>query len=187
MIMKFSFCLSLFLFCVLAGNVHASTVTPKAAKKTSKQKDVSGLITQTHAYCGGARPTEEVLKRLQTPAPFPGKKIYIRCGNENTTKKKIIRTVTADSTGHFSIKLPPGTYCIIQEEQVKKLDPDHFLKKETAELKLKKNCLEKWWSTCYQTFEVKATDSHVPLNVNFHFPCFTEGIPCMQYSGPLPP
>jgi hypothetical protein len=154
--------------------------------KGGKGFAISGHITQTHAYCGGARPSEEMLKSYTTPKPFPGKKLYIRSGTENSLKKKVLREVIADSAGHFSLRLPPGTYCIIQEEQVKKLDPEHFRQKANKNLKLNEECLKQWWDKCFMTFEVKDADKS-DLNINFYIPCFTEGIPCMQYTGPMPP
>ncbi|HEV7230798.1 MAG TPA: hypothetical protein VGO45_05690 [Bacteroidia bacterium] len=169
---------SLLIFLVFSENIYS--------QKNSKQYTVSGTITQTHSYCGGARPSDEMLARLNTPAPYAGKKLYIRYGNQNSSKKKIIRIISADSAGHFKIQLPSGTYCIIQDEQIKRLDIEHFKKQETEYLKLDENCLKNWWSQCFTTFEVKS-ENKTNLNINFNFPCFTGGTPCMQYTGPLPP
>jgi hypothetical protein len=156
------------------------------SQKKIRQYVVSGTITQTHTYCGGARPSEEMLERLNTPAAYPGKKLYIRYGRVNSDKKKVIRVICADSAGHFKIQLPPGTYCIIQDEQIKRIDISNFKKMEGDYLKLDENCLKRWWSECFTTFEVgKGNKSN--LNVNFNFPCFTGGTPCMQYTGPAPP
>jgi hypothetical protein len=157
----------------------------KAATSKTVEYKVSGTITQTHAYCGGARPPKELMDNLTKPSPFPGKKVYIRSGTENSLDKPVIRELIADTGGRFSLLLPSGTYCIIQEEQVKTLDTDFFRKKLTSYHKLDEACLKQWWSKCLMTFEVGATDK-TDLNINFHFPCFTNGVPCVTYTGPLP-
>jgi hypothetical protein len=168
---------------LLLGFTNCST-----AQKTHKAKQyaVHGTITQTRSYCGGARPSDEMLEKLNTPRPLPGIKLYVRSGNTNQLKKRIQRTIVADSAGNFVIHLPPGTYCIIQEEQIKKLNPESYRKKQTEYLKLDENCLNKWWSDCLLTFEVKAEDKK-GLNINFNTPCFTNGVPCLNYTGPMPP
>ncbi len=158
---------------------------PKAASQTGLEFKVSGRITQTHSYCGGARPPEDLLKKLNTPAPYSGKKLFVRSGTSNSTEKSIIREFTADSSGYFSIQLPAGTYCVVVEDQVKALDIQSFKNKTTKNLKLDESCLQQWWDKCLMTFDVTNANKS-DLNINFHFPCFTGGIPCMTYTGPLP-
>ncbi len=177
----FSICLLLVLVFVRPSALFAQ----KQASSSKKQYIVSGSITQTNSYCGGARPSEEMITRLNTPKAWAGKKLYIRNGSENSGKKKVLREIVADSAGHFSTKLPSGTYCIIEKEQVKRLNTEEFRKKKTENLKLDEECLKQWWSKCYMSFEVKEADK-TDLNINFHIPCFTNGIPCMKYTGPLP-
>jgi hypothetical protein len=157
----------------------------KAATSKPAEFKVSGTVTQTHAYCGGARPPKELLDNLTKPSPFPGKKIFIRSGTENSLDKPVIREIIADTAGKFSILLPAGTYCIIQEEQVKSLDTDFFRKKLTSYHKLDEECLKQWWGKCLMTFEIGTSDK-TGMNINFHFPCFTNGVPCVTYTGPLP-
>jgi hypothetical protein len=157
----------------------------KAATQSTPAYKISGLITQTHAYCGGIRPPADLLNQLNTPQPFPGKKLFIRSGKENVIDQKIMSEFIPDSGGHFSVQLPSGTYCIIQEEQVKDLDIPAFRKKLPANLKLDEACLKQWWGKSLMTFEVASSDKN-DLRLNFHIPCFTEGLPCVSYTGPMP-
>jgi hypothetical protein len=164
-----------------------SFCSPKASAPPSvHQYTVSGIITQTHAYCGGARPSDKMLEDLRTPKPFPGKKLFVKNGTENTAGLKVLGEIIADSAGHFRLQLPPGSYCIVEQEQINKLDLDNFRKKKTTDLQLDEACLKQWWGKCLMSFEITTADK-TDLNINFHFPCFTNGIPCMRYSGPLPP
>jgi len=146
---------------------------------------VSGKITQSHAYCGGARPPQALLDEMTKPTPFPGKKLFIRSGSENSSAKPVLKEIVSDSLGLFSILLPPGNYCVVQEDQVNKLDIAAFRKKLTSYDKLDETCLQQWWDKCFLTFEVGSADK-TNLNIHFHFPCFTNGLPCITYTGPLP-
>ncbi len=156
----------------------------KAAQDAGPLYTVSGSITQTHAYCGGIRPPDSQLKELRTPRALPGKKLYIKTGSENTASTQVIRELVADSAGHFRLQLPSGTYCIVEKEQVSKLDLDNFRKKKTNYMELDESCLQQWWAKCQLSFEVKAADQ-TDLQINFYFPCETNGIPCMRYTGPM--
>jgi hypothetical protein len=147
---------------------------------------VSGTITQTHSYCGGARPPDELLAKLQAPHPFPGKKIYFRKGDVNTVDIKTLKEAVSDSSSHFHVMLSPGTYCVIEEDQVKALDTVAYRKKyATKYLVVDDACLKEWWGKCLTTLVVEKADKK-DLTLNFHIPCFTQGIPCMKYTGPKP-
>jgi hypothetical protein len=178
--------LSVSLIFLSALFLNVASFAQKTGSLAKKQYTVAGIITQTRAYCGGARPSEEMMKAYNTPKAWIGKKLYIRSGAENSTKRKVLHEITADSTGHFSVKLPPGIYCIIEKEQLKKLNTEAFRKKKSEYLKLDEDCLKQWWGKCYTSFEVKDADK-TDLIINFHIPCFTQGVPCMRYTGPLPP
>jgi hypothetical protein len=172
----------IFLVCLLNSPAFAQ----KTGSGAQKLYSISGTITHTQSYCGGARPTDEMLAQYNTPTPLAGKKLYIRSGTENSLKRKVLHQIVSDGTGHFSLKLPSGTYCILVQEQVKKLNKAEFRKKATDYLTLDENCLNQWWKTCYLSFEVKDTEI-TDLKINFNTPCFTDGTPCLNYVGPMPP
>ena len=150
----------------------------------SSTRTVSGNVQQTSSYCGGARPTDEMLKQFATPVAFPNKKFYIRCGKKNTAKGKIVKTFTTDQNGFFSIELKPGTYSIILEEQLKKIKAVDYINQNQQ---LDTNCVKDWWKKPYYLLVVK--DKNISeLNFLFHHRCFIKSdIPCITYTGPLPP
>jgi hypothetical protein len=159
---------------------------PPAVTEKATEFTISGTITQTQSYCGGARPPQELLEKLQSPRPYPGKKIYFRKGDKNSLDMKYLWQAISDSTGHFNVRLPAGSYCVIEEDQVNALDVDAFKKKYcTQYLIADEACLKQWWGKAFLTFDVGNADKK-DLNMNFHFPCFTKGLPCMKYTGPLP-
>ena len=152
--------------------------------KLLKEYTVSGKVTQTSPYCGGARPPKELLDRLATPVAYPNKKFYIRQGKVNSVKAKVIKSFTTDSAGEFSVQLAPGTYSIIQEEQLHKIKAVDYTKKYQV---VDNKCLQEWWVKPYYLLEVKDNDIR-QLNFNFHHRCYIAGdIPCITYTGPLHP
>jgi len=154
---------------------------------SSKAQWVKVYITSTESYCGGARPSDEMLQEIQTPKPYAFKTFYLRKGAQNS-KGKVIKVVT-DSAGCFSIKLKPGKYCLLYPTQLKEPDYSKYKSTENQEY-LGKACLRAWWLKGWQIISVKDTaDRAISKSFNIHFPCFINEIdnPCMQYVGPYPP
>ncbi len=158
------------------------TVSYSLVRKSLKIYLISGKVTQTFPYCGGARPTKEILERLATPAVFANKKFYIRRGKINSTTAKIIKSFITDSSGGFSIQLQPGTYSIILEEQLYKIKEEHY-KKPNQRVDIK--CLTKWWAKPYYLLKVE-NNNIADLKFNFQRRCFIDSdIPCIYYTGQL--
>lgn len=159
-------------------------------KQDTEKFNVEISITRTSAYCGGARPTPEMIAELQTPKPFPAKNLYLKKGERNTFTTKIIRAITSDNSGKVHLLLPPGKYFIVDE-----------LKKDTSYYNLLKRqyssptdqysaidmlCLKKWYEQPDLIFEIKSGDEVINLIVNFHKNCSWKEIPCIEFKGPLP-
>jgi hypothetical protein len=173
--LKISVILFLFSFLGLAqtGGVKPVRVT------------VKGKLTQTSQYCGGARPTEEVLKEAATPKPYANKVFYVRVGKTNSLNGEVITSFTTDVNGEYSFQITPGTYSIVQEKQLKALTPEDL--KSTAEIKVDGKCMKKWWAKPFHLLVVKTENITIP-DQNIHHPCFVSGdTPCMKYVGPMPP
>lgn len=178
----------LILLCFAGNSISQTKASPSKKRKKCFFKQtkyiVSGKVTQTFTYCGGAMPTQEILDKLATPIPFPKKNFYIRKGNMNTEKAAIIMEFMTDENGNFSLQLAPGIYSIIQEAQAKPLNLKDYLKEN---IKVDDDCLKAWWAKPYYLLEIK-NDDITELNFTFHHPCFISGeIPCMRYTGPMPP
>ena len=149
--------------------------------KSLKTYTVSGKVTQNFPYCGGAAPSQELLEKLAKPVAYAGKKFFIREGKTNSINAKILESFSTGKDGEFSIRLAPGIYSIILEEQLKLIKAED-LTKEFIEVDEK--CLEEWWSKPYYLLEVKNYDIN-DLNFNFFHRCFIlNDIPCINYNGP---
>ena len=67
---------------------------------------VQGTLTYTNRYCGGARPSDEMLAEYATPQNLTSTTIYLK------RKKggKIIYKIVADKDGKFKKCIKPGKY-----------------------------------------------------------------------------
>jgi hypothetical protein len=158
------------------------------SKKTTTKYLISGTITSTSSFCGGARPSEEILGQIETPRPFPHKKIYIKKGRVNLTSNDILVELKTDANGKFKTRLAPGVYLIVDEAK-KDLTYYNTLLKEHAFLTenfeaVDTVCLKEWFAKPDFTFEVKQTNS-TNIHLNFAKECFN--LPCTQFRGPYPP
>lgn len=186
MVAIFINCIFSFSNCQVSRHPNADSEKPSDRSSAEKKMQrVSGLVTITSSYCGGAAPSEEMLMELAKPKPYVGKVFYVRKGNRNTLASEIILRFTTDSNGAFSIALPAGTWSLIQEEQVREIKNSDY--PNTASHQVEMDCLRKWWSEPYQVIEVK-NSAITDLHFSFHRRCFiASDIPCIRYTGPMPP
>ncbi len=102
------------------------------------QQKVLVRVKYINSYCGGARPTDEIMVKYNTPRKLSDFKIKL------VGKKSIL--VLTDSSGCFSYKLKPGNYSVfLTGEKNKNIfinynpDCDKMLKTPYAELHIEKN------------------------------------------------
>ena len=183
----------LFIFSCKGKMENSAVVT--AGSDQTVTADTSGtpvtiFITESNAYCGGARPTEEMYREMTAPRIIPGKQIYIKKDNEGNSDYPVLYTLSADDSGFAQIRLPEGSYIVVDE---KKRDRAYFSQLMTTykiaseyRTAIDSVCLESWYKIPALSFVVEKGN---PLNVsvNFHNSCPWGAIPCTQYSGPLPP
>lgn len=169
--------------------LFTSCIAVKSTGKGDEKVKVSGTVTQTFSYCGGARPSNEMLAKLAEPKPFANKKLFIKKGKTNDINSVAVVEVVADSAGNFSVSLPSGDYCIVDEFKSKS-NFNEILKKYEKETTnysaVDPECLKNWFSTPDAVFTVTKTGLK-DLNVAYHHPCSWRSVPCANYRGPLPP
>ena len=124
---------------------------------------IKGIVTQTSSFCGGMPPKKEMIQELQTPKPIIEKKLFVKKGKKNLIRRKIVKEILTDSSGHFSLSLPAGTYCIVEDYKTKKFESSE---KSIKEIK----CAEKQWSQCDYTFCLPE-DHNKTIKINYHHYC----------------
>jgi hypothetical protein len=152
-----------------------------AANKKIKHKFlVSGSIMQTLSYCGGAAPTRKILDSYNTPKGIPFGKLFIKSGLMNIEGAPILHEITADSNGNFSIRLPAGNYCLLEEWKSKPFKLPLNNVNQTVD------------SACFRNlynapdFNLKVTNKNIHhMQFIFHRAC-SNNQPCVSYQGPLP-
>lgn len=145
---------------------------------------ISGTVTQTSSHCGGAAPSDELIAELETPKPYPGKKMHIIKGDTNLTSHKILLSFIADENGTFSFQIAPGIYSVILDEQA--TAPNEKLYK-TKDILVDTDCYNKWWGSPYYVLNISSSPVN-NLTFNFHKQCFISyDIPCLRYNGLPPP
>jgi hypothetical protein len=161
----------------------------KKMNKDGKVK-IEVSVTQTKSYCGGASPTAEVLKQLNTPKPLADKTFIVRKGQENDLNEPIIAQFTTNELGVSSFRLPPGNYIItdIERADTKKFTQLMETYSEPTENygKINVPCLSNWLKRPYIKFTVNEGEP-LQLSFNIRQNCDWEAIPCVQFTGPLPP
>jgi hypothetical protein len=176
--------LTYLLLCVLFVFMNSCNNNKSVVKSSSDSSFlISGKVLQTLSYCGGAKPTQEILDRLSTPKAYPDKTFYVRAGSINDINKKTVVKFNSKMDGTFSFNLKPGTYSIIMEEQLLALNTDDYKAKKQA---VDEKCLQEWWGKPYYILEV--TDKNITdLKFTFDHKCFLRtDVPCITYIGPKP-
>jgi hypothetical protein len=155
----------------------------------TKQKIV-GVYTENSAYCGGARPSQEILADLERPIPTANKVLYLKKGSSNITKQKKLIKVITNANGQFNFLLAPGKYCIVGSD---KIDTKYFqllvtkYSKDSKTYKaIDKKCLTEWLMEPLHSFEVKSSNNDT-IKIHYTKPCDWNSIPCAQFTGAIPP
>jgi|SRR6185312_10749185 len=167
---------------ILAGAAFISSSWIGTANQHRRQKFVvSGTIMQTVSYCGGAAPPQQILDSTNTPKPIPYGKLFVRSGKTNAEGKPVIETIKADENGNFSVRLPAGNYCLVEEWKSRPFKLPANNENQTVD----SACFRNLYNTC--DYELHVTHKNISgLRIIFHRGC-PYNQPCISYRGPLPP
>jgi hypothetical protein len=146
-------------------------------------------LNYTESYCGGARPTEEMLAEMSQPKPMVCERLYLRKGIVNNIDEPVIASEITDNSGKAIFHVKPGQYCVVrasksdnaQSEKWKK----ELLKGNELYAPLDMDCLKKWLATPELIIEV-GENGPLKFELLINKPCTWNSIPCAQYIGPLP-
>ena len=132
----------------------------------AQSKKVKLKLVQYIPYCGGAKPTPEILKSTEIAVPYAKKKLIII-----STKGKI-DTIITDKSGNIIKTLPYGTYKFFTPWKFYKTVPPG-----TKENNLQMDCLKEEWvkEDLKITVSKKTT---VDVN-NLKYPVCPHKFPCL--------
>ena len=139
-------------------------------------------INKWKPYCGGAKPTEDMLKGLKTP--FSGEKFKLYFIGEISSEK----IITLDEYGNWKGKIPKNVSCEIYRLD-KTISLDELRKKYSKELGKFYTIIEDKEIILWQ----KQADFIIPIvtkkRISFDIQdkCFVGLNPCIRYIGPFPP
>lgn len=151
--------------------------------------ELRGVVTYSTNYCGGAAPTEEIVSEMNAKKPYANIWLYIRRGEKNNIRSKIVAKVKTDSLGKFSVKLRQGTYSIVDSRKKNSRFINSLIKmvkQPKAGYKLTdKSCLLNWLQT--PDVVVRLTTDTFKCELHYVMQCSWNKYPCMHYLGQYPP
>ncbi len=146
-------------------------------------------LNYTESYCGGARPTDEILAEMAQPKPMIGERLYLRKGSVNNINEPLVASEITDQSGRAIFHLMPGQYCVLRASKIDNAQTEKWknelLKGNELYAPIDIECLEKWLATPELVIEV-GESGPLSFELLINKPCPWNSIQCAQYKGPLP-
>jgi hypothetical protein len=132
---------------------------------TAQTKKVKIKLVQYIPYCGGAKPTPEIVKSTEKPVAYANKKLICISDKEKTD------TIITDKSGNLNKALPYGIYKLYEPWKFYKTIPPN-----TKENDLQMDCLKEEWAKADLTITVSKRSTLVENNLKYpicphKFPC----------------
>ncbi len=172
-----------------ASSTKVETTNTSSTEKEKEpvlesSKNIKGSVMFTYDYCGGAAPSDEMIKRLRTPRAISNYTLYIKAGVKNNDTP-ILDSSNCNEQGQFSFKVKPGKYVILTPDQIKTFSTKNYTSKYLQVDD--EQCLKQWWEDGLHKVNV-ANDNVTLADTILHQRCNGLGlVPCMSFTGPLPP
>jgi hypothetical protein len=156
----------------------------------AEKLNVTGTVMRQGVWCKGVEPDPEEWKAVTTPKPWANKKLFVKKGKVNDFAVPVLMEFTTDKDGKFTLDLPAGDYCIVDEFKVKKgnykMLRSQFSKSKDTDEAAVKECLDIYFKTPDLVFTVTANGKN-ELELLYKDRCGWEGPPCSPYPGDPPP
>ena len=145
---------------------------------------IHGKLEQKLNYCGGAKPTQDILDDLKKPKACKNYKLFVKKNDINHQNMAPIDSVITNEKGEFQFTLPQGDYIILSALQLNQ----HKFESNLAILNLtitNQNLLDNHFKNGLKQFSVDATNL-TDLNILIQKKCdIPEG--CLGVSTTIPP
>ena len=130
------------------------------------QKKIKLQLKQQQQYCGGARPTPEILAKYEKPLPYANKKLVMVSSTGKTD------TVKTGENGKLTLKLKNGTYKLYEAWRYYKKSPDG------TDLKnYDTTCLKSHWEKADVLIEIKKRKKKITNEIDAVYCPHT--VPCL--------
>lgn len=163
-------------------------------KKTKGTGVLHLNATYTAPYCGGADPGPEGMPR---PHPWQGA-MFLRAAQPDSTgllalndlRSPIIDTIRTDASGQGHVRIPAGTYLLLDHDRVddtryRRLLRDHAKPKLYTEA-IDQECMHRWLHGPFGVITIPSGDT-LRIDLPLYGKCSWYDTPCVHYFGPLPP
>ena len=151
-----------------------------AQKKTAM---IKGKILVHLPYCGGAKPSKEIVKGKNVP--YKSAVFYVKSSMNNDLKKQTISKIETDINGEFTLNIPQGKYFIIHED--KTLSFEKYLLKYNIPKPNYEFIGEKEAKIIFETADFEfVVEENKPIEIIYQSKCFVGMNRCLKYTGPLP-
>lgn len=131
-------------------------------------------IKYIQPYCGGARPTEEMLEDAKKEKKYSDMEVMLV-----SAKNKMIKAKT-DAEGKLNVKVPYGTYKLFEAWRYNKKTPNGEDLKEFDE-----NCLKAEWEKSFMTVEFTKTKTAQKSDGPIIMFC-SPNAPCLRADNHIP-
>jgi hypothetical protein len=150
--------------------------------------------TNTRSWCSGVPPPDQ---DHATPKPWstvwyvrPVDMVDDRDRATNDPKKPVLDSLHTAADGHGHLRLPPGTYILVDRDRVDIARYQHLLREHAEPTQhrkaINKKCLDTWLHGPFPTVTITAGDTTHVERVT-QVPCSWQNVPCAPWDGPLPP
>ena len=177
--MKYFLIISLLSFSISCSLKKSQTESTTVNQITKLEFNTELTITKSIPYCGGARPTEDMLNRFEFVTT------HFILIDENNIKKE----VKSNSKGIINLQLPKGKYHL--KEVSKNMPFEKFYSFQSNDKGKyievgKRDCYNKWWKKNVINFEIIEPSKLLKASGKLYSNCYTKN-PCDRYTGPQRP
>ncbi len=168
---------------------NTSNIAELSPDIVNEKIEVRFHLTETEAYCGGAKPPQELLDELNTPKAMANTSIFLRNDTVNNIEDSIDYTFTSNQEGWINAKLPAGQYSVVFADKKDRKTYEDMLEQYKTSTRLYKaidtDCLQSYFRQPEKVIHVtEKGENKYEIKNRKH--C-KRSVPCATYIGPVPP
>lgn len=160
-----------------------------SSAESNQQYQVNVMTTKTEANCNGAKPNDEANNVRSKNQILSNAKVYVRKGEFNDYETEATSSFTTNIDGKAIINLPEGKYVFVFEHKSNNEAFNELVKNAENDSnfdEVNEDCLDRYFKRPDGKIEISG-DKEYNLELNRHFKCDWDKIPCARYKGKLPP